>query len=291
MYASKDDPATKISFYHDGFSAEASRVANTEASIQQGLRTKEFVPYFQPKVDMTTGHTVGMEALARWKHPDGLILPLDFIPVAEETGQIIPLGWQVIDDVLTHMAAWRAAGIAVPVAINVSARQFADHGFCERLIRRIAEHALDTGLINLEITEQVFLGDLSSTRSKIQNLRSAGLDISLDDFGTGYSSFNYLRELPITTLKIDRSFIRDIHAGATNHAILKALAALCKDLALEAVVEGVETESQRCALVELGFRIAQGTLFQHPMDAGTTGDFLTDRPPPPPSLHPLTRNP
>ena len=289
MYASKSDPATKISIYHDRFSAEASRVANTEASIQQGLRTREFVPFFQPKVDMTTGRTVGLEALVRWQHPEGMILPIEFIPVAEETGQIIPLGWQVIDEVLAHLSIWRARDIAVPVAVNISARQFADHTFCKQLIRRIEDHGLDTTFINLEITEQVFLGDLSSTRQKIRELRALGLQISLDDFGTGYSSFNYLRELPITTLKIDRSFSLRVCDDATNHAILKALATLCTDLTLEAVVEGVENERQRLALVELGFRIAQGTLFHQPMDAATTHRFLIEPTPPRPE-RPSARN-
>jgi diguanylate cyclase (GGDEF)-like protein/PAS domain S-box-containing protein len=289
MYASKGDPTTKVSFYHDRFGAEASRVANTEASIQQALRSREFVPFFQPKVDMATGLTVGLEALVRWQHPDGMILPMDFIPVAEETGQIVPLGWQVIDAALSHLSAWRRSGIAVPVAVNVSARQFAEPGFCEQLMGRIDAHGLEATLLDLEITEQVFLGDLTSARDKIQTLRAHGLQISLDDFGTGYSSFNYLGELPITTLKIDRSFIRDVRAGGSNHAILKALAMLCSDLALEAVVEGVETEGQRDALMELGFTTAQGALFHPPMDPGQTRRFLARRPPPPPrpSLSPM----
>jgi len=266
MYKTKKDSSGNIRVYSADFSDEAAHFVTTESKIQKGILSEEFVAFYQPKVDMRNGKVVGMEALARWQHPQqGLIAPDEFIPVAEETGQINALGQQILQQVLADIFRWQEEGIAMPVAINVSARQFADHDFCRQLVQTIQQSGCAMALLEIEITEQVFLGDIETATERLRYLRSAGLTIALDDFGTGYSSFNYIKQLPIDTLKIDRSFITHIDSDQTEFAIIKALVSLCRDLRLNMVVEGVETSLQREALVSLGCDKGQGYHFFRPM--------------------------
>jgi len=266
MYKTKKDTGGNVRVYSADFSDEATHLVTTESRIQKGILNREFVAYYQPKVDMRNGKVIGMEALARWLHPElGMIAPGEFIPVAEETGQINILGWQVLEQVLADVCRWQEEGIAVPAAINVSARQFADHDFCKHLVQLIADSGCAHTLLEIEITEQVFLGDIETAADRLRYLRSAGLTIALDDFGTGYSSFNYIKQLPIDTLKVDRSFISHIDSDRTEFAIIKALVSLCQDLRLNMVVEGIETPLQREALVSLGCDKGQGYHFFRPM--------------------------
>lgn len=275
MYKTKKDSSGNIHVYSADDSTEATRFVTTESNIQRGIANNEFMAFYQPKVDMRNGKIIGMEALARWQHPrQGLIHPGEFVPVAEETGQINGLGAQVLDHVLGDIYRWQEMGLAVPVAINVSARQFADHDFCSSLIKTIHVSGCAMALLEVEITEQVFLGDIKTASERLRYLRSAGLTIALDDFGTGYSSFNYIKQLPINTLKIDRSFITHIDTDKAEFAIVKALTSLCRDLRLNMVVEGVETSQQRQALVSLGCHEAQGFHFFRPMPANEVERFL-----------------
>ena len=269
MYKTKKDSSGSIRVYNADDGDEAARFVSTESKIQKGILNREFLPFYQPKVDMQSGRIIGMEALARWDNPEqGLIPPGDFIPVAEETGQIKALGEQILEQVLADIHRWQELGIAVPVAINVSARQFADHDYCRNLIKSIHAAGCALPLLEVEITEQVFLGDIDTATARLRYLRTAGITIALDDFGTGYSSFNYIKQLPINTLKVDRSFITHIDSDKTEYAIIKALRSLCQDLRLNMVVEGVETSLQREALVSLGCDKAQGYSFYRPMQAG-----------------------
>jgi len=266
MYKTKKDTSGNIRVYSADFSDEAEHFVTTESNIQKGILNSEFIAYYQPKVDIRNGKVVGMEALARWQHPEqGLITPDEFIPVADETGQITALGQQILTQVLADIYRWQEEGIAVPVAINISARQFADHDFCRQLVKTINHSGCAVSLLELEITEQVFLGDIETATERLRFLRKAGLTIALDDFGTGYSSFNYIKQLPIDTLKIDRSFITHIDSDQTEFAIIKALVSLCRDLRLNMVVEGVETPLQREALVSLGCDKGQGYHFFRPL--------------------------
>jgi len=268
MYKTKRGSGGNIGVYSSDFSDEAAHFVSTESKVQKGLLNGEFVAFYQPKVDMRDGRIIGMEALARWLHPEqGLIPPGDFIPIAEETGQINALGRQMLGQVVADVSRWQELGFSLPVAINVSARQFADHDYCQNLVADIQASGCALPLIELEITEQVFLGDMKTAIERLRQIRAAGLTIALDDFGTGYSSFNYIKELPIDTLKIDRSFVTHIDTDKAEYAILKALVSMCNDLHLNMIVEGVETASQREALVELGCSKAQGYYFHRPMPA------------------------
>ncbi len=275
MYKTKRNGSGNICFYSSDYSAEAARIVSTEGRVQKGLLNREFVAWYQPKVDLASGRVLGMEALARWQHPElGMIPPGDFIPIAEETGQINELGQQLLEQVLQDMQRWQELGVTVPVAVNVSARQFADSDYCDAMVSQIQDSGCNLSRIELEITEQVFLGDFDSAIEKLQQLRSTGLSIALDDFGTGYSSFNYLKKLPIDTLKIDRAFITHIDRNWAEYAIIKALVSMCQDLNLDMVVEGVEAEAQKKALVMLGCRKAQGFYFYRPLTAKGMEELL-----------------
>jgi len=278
MYRARSQRTRGLNIYSTRFGDETSRFVSLEHRIHKALERREFVVYYQPKVRMSDGGVVGLEALARWRHPEsGLIPPADFIPVAEETGQIIELGSQVFDQVLSDLEAWRHEGVAVPVSVNVSARQFADHEFCASVCDRLEDPTCDASLIELEITEQVFLGDLAGASHRLSQLRTVGARLALDDFGTGYSSLNYLRELPINTLKIDRSFVTDLSDNRASHAILRAVIGMCQELELDTVVEGVETDAQREVLSELGCELVQGFLFHHPMSHDEVTRLLRQR--------------
>ncbi len=275
MYKTKSPTAGKVQVYSSHLRHEATRFVTTEHKLYKALEKREFEVYYQPKVEMSSGRIVGLEALARWRHPEeGLISPNDFIPVAEETGQVLGLGEQVFDQVFNDLSRWQRQGVAVPVAVNVSARQFADHAFCTRVCGRMEASHFDASLLEVEVTEQVFLGDIDSAVKRLQGLRENGISLALDDFGTGYSSFNYLRQLPINTLKIDRSFILDLEEGGSSLPILKAIITLCREMNLQAVVEGVETEEQSRVLRELGCELAQGFYYHRPMPVGDVDALL-----------------
>ena len=275
MYKSKKDISSKVLFYHTEFGNETTHFVTTEANIHSAIRNREFVPHYQPKVDMRSGRIIGLEALARWENPEqGLIMPGKFIDVAEETGQIIDIGKLMVECVLADLSCWMEYGIDIPVAINVSARQFANSSYCSDIETMISASELTPGAIEIEITEQVFLGDLDMARERINSFRNSGIRIALDDFGTGYSSLSYLRKLPIDVLKIDKAFVDNITHDKTSQAIMKAITIMCQDLDYMAIAEGVETNEQREQLLNLGCRYAQGYLFHRPMPADQLLELL-----------------
>lgn len=277
MYRAKRSPHERILTYHTDYSREAARFITTESEIHSGLKNHQFVACYQPKVDLRTGRIVSLECLARWEHPRrGLLPPEDFIAIAEETGQIAELGRQIVAQVIADIASWRRAGIAVPVAINISPRQFSEEGFLERLERQFHEGNCDPSMIELEITEQVFLGEMEATSARLKALCRSGFRIALDDFGTGYSSFNYLRGLPIGTLKLDRAFLSNLIEDPVSQAICRAVISLCRELNMTLVAEGVETEEQRDALLEYGCTIGQGFLFYRPLSIAELTPLLRD---------------
>src|SRR5258706_3678288 len=215
---------------------------------------------------------MGLETLVRWNHPTlGLLLPGKFISLAEETGFILNIGDWVLDEACRQNKAWQAAGLPpIRVAVNVSALQFAQPGFSEGVTAALNRHGLDSKWLELEITESLLMKHTRETAAKLEQIRSKGVAIALDDFGTGYSSLAYLQQLPIDTLKIDRSFVRQIEAAAptsSSLAVIRAIISLGTSLGMSVVAEGVETEHQRDLLCEASVHGLQGYLYGRPKPA------------------------
>ena len=249
-----------------GLSDHIKHFIFTEHSIHKALKNNEFEVYYQPKINSSTEKIIGLEALIRWNHPDkGMIMPGDFIQITEETGQVIDIGNYIVEKCLSDMERWKSDNINIPVAINISARQFSNQSHCEECLTKIMHSKIDNNLIELEVTEQVFLSESERCIHRLNMFREAGISIALDDFGTGYSSLYYLKMLPIDTLKLDMSFIKELSENNKSYSIVKAILQMSKELKLKTVAEGVETEKQKILLNELNCEIIQGYLYYKPM--------------------------
>ncbi len=233
-----------------------------ETSLHHALQRDELVLHYQPKIDVSSGSIVGAEALMRWQRDGQLIPPADFISVAEDTGLIVPITEWAIEEVCRQIVAWRTAGMRpVPVSINISSRHVQRADLAAPVRAALAASGLAPDLIELELTETVLMQNIDSARALLLELKELGVAISIDDFGTGYSSLSYLKRLPIDTLKIDRSFVRDLESGTDNAAIVAAIIAMSRSLRMRVVAEGVETEGQMMRLLEQGCVLQQGWLF------------------------------
>lgn len=246
-----------------------------EAQIRNALETGEFFLEYQPKMCLRTGRLCGAEALIRWHHPSlGRLSPDKFIPLAEESRLIIPLGNWIIDEVARQQAAWRSAGMAsVPVAVNMSVMQFRNDDLPERFGHALECYALEPALLELEITESLLMENPERISRQLAVIDSMGIGIAIDDFGTGYSSLGYLKALPVDVLKIDRSFVHDLD-NADDKVITQAIIALAKSLDLQVVAEGAETQDQVNILRELGCDVIQGYIYSKPLSADDFGRFL-----------------
>jgi EAL domain-containing protein (putative c-di-GMP-specific phosphodiesterase class I) len=247
-----------------------------ENSLRQALSNNELVVYYQPLIDGFTGRTTGFEALVRWQHPErGLVPPLDFIPLAEETGLIVPIGEWVLRTACAQNKAWQDKGYPpVVVSVNLSGRQFRQPNFTGRVSHVLAATGLAPEYLELEITESIALHDVDYTIAILSELGAMGIKIAIDDFGTGYSSLSYLKRFPITTLKIDRIFIQDATQDAQDAAIISAIIVLAHNLRLKVVAEGVETGEQRLFLREMNCNTMQGYLFSRPLPAAQVENML-----------------
>ncbi len=245
-----------------------------EAQIRQALVTEDFFLEYQPKLDLGTGKLCGAEALIRWNHPTlGRLPPDKFIPLAEESRLIIPLGHWIINEVARQQAAWSAEGLlVVPVALNLSTMQFKNDDLPMRFSEALRQHHVSADLIELEITESLLMDDPEGIRLQLAELDAMGIGIAIDDFGTGYSSLSYLRTLPVDVLKIDRSFVRDIET--TDDRITQAIIAMAKSLDLKVVAEGAETAGQIEHLRKLGCDVIQGYAYSRPLAADVFAIFL-----------------
>jgi diguanylate cyclase (GGDEF)-like protein/PAS domain S-box-containing protein len=269
MYLAKEKGKNNVQFYTAELAELAERQFQLESALQLALTRGELLLHFQPKIDIAGGRMVSIEALLRWLHPTrGLVAPMEFIPLAEERGLIVPIGRWVIQAACRQIREWRDAGLRVPpVAVNLSARQFASDSLVDDFVEAMKEHGVAASDIEVELTESVLMADPDRANEVLQRLHALGVRISIDDFGTGYSSLSYLKRFPAQTVKIDRSFISGLPSDADDVAIIEAVIAMAHSLGLAVVAEGVETDEQLSALRRLGCDEAQGYLLGRPMPA------------------------
>jgi PAS domain S-box-containing protein len=267
MYRAKEQGRNNYQLYASVMNVSAFKQLLMENSLRRALEKEEFVVYYQPQIDIKTQRLIGAEALVRWQHPDlGLVFPTEFIGLAEETGLIVPIGEWVIRKVCAQNKKWQDAGFEkVCVSVNLSARQFQQRNLVATISRILQETALDPQYLGMEITESIAMKNADFTISALNELKKMGVHLSLDDFGTGYSSLSYLKRFPLETLKIDRSFVRDITTDPNDAAIVTAVIALAHSLKLNVVAEGVETDGQLIFLKNHDCNHVQGYIFSHPL--------------------------
>ena len=279
MYQAKEAGRGVYKFYTEEMNKRTVHRVSMERNIRQGLERGEFMVHYQPKVNVADGGVVGLEALLRWQHDGRLISPAEFIPVAEDTGLILPLGEAMLDMVATQLRAWlRDEAMQVyPVAVNLSGKEL-QRGveLVKRLAATLERHGVPASLLEVEITESMIMTDLNEAVAIMEQLGAMGVGIAIDDFGTGYSSLSYLKRFPIDALKIDRSFIADIETDADDAAIVASIISMAKDLKLGVVAEGVETEQQLAYLRGKGCDVAQGYLFSKPVPAQIYSQWQQD---------------
>jgi diguanylate cyclase (GGDEF)-like protein/PAS domain S-box-containing protein len=279
MYRVKEHGRNSVRQFVPEMGVTAISRLNMEGAMRRGLERGEFKVHYQPKIELATQRIVGAEALVRWQHPQiGLIHPIEFISLAEESGLILPLGEWVLAEVCRQQVDWRNQGFGpVKTAINMSSRQFRQDDLADRVAGVFGKTGADPTLMTLELTESMVMQDVNSTLMALRTLKQLGLTISLDDFGTGYSSLSYLRRFPIDELKIDKSFINDIHENTDDAAIASAIIAMALSLGLTVVAEGVERKEQADLLLSMGCNQVQGYYFGRPMDAAAFATRLREQ--------------
>jgi diguanylate cyclase (GGDEF)-like protein/PAS domain S-box-containing protein len=267
MYHAKSAGRNNFQFFARKMNEQASHFFTLENRLREAIGTRQLVLHYQPLIDWSRRAVCGMEALVRWNDPDrGLIVPEEFIPIAEETGLIVPLGEWVLGEALRQNRVWQQEGRPlVPVSVNLSLRQFRQKDLVETLRRILADTGQPARLLELEITETTLMHDIGETRARLHEIAAMGVQLVIDDFGTGYSSLSYLKRFPVHKLKIDQSFVRDLNVDPEDAAIVTAIIGLARSLGLETLAEGVETREQLDALCGLGCDKFQGFLFSRPL--------------------------
>ncbi|WP_395622489.1 putative bifunctional diguanylate cyclase/phosphodiesterase [Sphingomonas daechungensis] len=259
------------------FDAAMERALLQHGEIEQGIRFglehEQFLPFFEPQVDLCTGEITGFEVLARWRHPLAGIIPPDrFIPIAEEIGVMDRLSEQVIRAALVATRDWDPS---IKISVNISPTQFSDGWLAERIVRILTETAFPADRLVVEITESSLFGDIDLARNIIASLKNQGIRLALDDFGTGFSSLSHLRQLPFDIIKIDRSFITNIHESGQSAAIVRAVATLADALEVPILVEGIESEAAHAAVLAIGCSSGQGWYFGKPMEADQAAQLIS----------------
>ncbi|MFK7829524.1 MAG: putative bifunctional diguanylate cyclase/phosphodiesterase [Congregibacter sp.] len=276
MYHAKQQGRNSFLSYNPGMDASVQLRLSMEAKLKQALEKNQFSLYYQAKIDIRTGGVPGVEALLRWDDDElGRVSPAQFMPVAEDTGLIVPIGEWVLNEACRQFAEWRDAGLgAITVAVNLSSLQFKRGGLLAMVERVVRETGMDSTYLELELTESVIMENAEETIRILNELKNMGITLSVDDFGTGYSSMAYLRRFPLDVVKIDRSFVSDISFNDSDTVIVRAMIALAQGLNLTCIAEGVETEEQLQVLQTYGCDQVQGFFLNRPMPASAMTEFL-----------------
>ncbi|MEE4303106.1 MAG: EAL domain-containing protein [Wenzhouxiangella sp.] len=276
MYRAKQLGANQFRFYTDDMNASALERVDMESRLRRAVDQHRMQLFYQPVIDLGSGRAVGTEALLRWHDDERWVSPDEFIPLAEDTGLIIPLGQWVLEEAARQVRKWRDNGIDLRMAINLSARQFRDPRLGEHIVSALEHSGVPADRLRLEITESVVMDSAEEAARILGKLQSLGVGISIDDFGTGYSSLAYLRRFPIDQFKIDRSFIHDLGQHSESEAIVMAIIRLARSLGLGTVAEGVETERQRDYLSQAGCDLVQGFFYSKPLPAEDFARWIAD---------------
>lgn len=276
MYQAKAAGRNALRFFNPEMQAAVTARAELESDLRNGLAMRQFQMYLQPQVD-SSGQVTGAEALMRWDHPTrGMVSPIDFISLAEDTGLIVPMGEWILEAACNQLLVWatHAAAADLTLAVNVSVRQFRQIDFVERLLEILQRTQANPARLKLELTETMLVENVDATIAKMVLLRAHGVGFSIDDFGTGYSSLSYLKRLPLDQLKIDQSFVRDMLTDDSGAAIARAVITLGGSMGLAVIAEGVETEAQRDFLAQQGCHAYQGYFFSRPLSQVAFADYL-----------------
>ena len=275
MYRAKESGRNTLSFYTADLNTQALQKLELEARLRRALERSELRLHYQPLMHLSTHAVNDVEALVRWQTQEGkLVSPADFIPLAEETGLIVPIGQWVLETACQQVRQWQAQGLDLRAAVNLSARQFQDEGLVEAVQQALRQAGLEGRQLKLEITESVVMHNAEQATQTLAELKALGVGVAVDDFGTGYSSLAYLRRFPIDQLKIDRSFVQDVTVHPDSAAIVHSIIGLARNLRMQTVAEGVETPEQRAFLLAAGCDLLQGYLFSRPLPAQELYDKL-----------------
>jgi diguanylate cyclase (GGDEF)-like protein/PAS domain S-box-containing protein len=281
MYSAKDQGRNDFRFFDSGLNQHLTGRMAVESDLRRGLQRGEFEMHYQPKVDTRHGRIIGMEALIRWHHPQrGLVHPDEFIPIAEDSGLIAPMSEWVLDTVCRQARAWQDEALPpTALAVNLPARHIEHPDFVDEFVRVLRDHRVEGRGIGIEITESTLMRDMEGSVHKLRQLSDLGVEVCIDDFGTGYSSLAYLKRLPVHCLKIDRSFVHDLHGQDNGAPLVAGIAAMAKGLRLNLVAEGVETQAQLEFLRQVGCDAYQGHLFSQAVPAPEATRMLQAQPP------------
>jgi diguanylate cyclase (GGDEF)-like protein/PAS domain S-box-containing protein len=276
MYHAKESGRNNYQFFEPEMNARAVERQWIEASLYSALSQREFVLYYQPKVDLETGELIGAEALIRWMHPErGLMVPIDFVPIAEDCGLIVPIGQWVVREACTQVRAWIGEGLRpISVAVNISAVEFRDPRFLENVRAVLGDTGLAPRYLEVELTESSLMQHAESSVLTLQSLKAMGMQVAIDDFGTGYSSLSYLRQFPIDALKVDQSFIHEISTNPAGTSIVRAVISMGRSLGHRVIAEGVETREQLAFLRAQRCAEGQGYYFSRPVPADDFAKLL-----------------